>query len=361
MNRKSLAVIGILGLALGLVIGTALQRWRAPRPDAKSNGARIYAMDVAISSMPFWTEPKQTWQRIGSTVPGVQTSFGGPSDSDPSKQIEEMETLLSTRVNGIVVFSTDPNALVTTINKAVDKGIPVVTVFADVPKSKRLAYVGANQSESAKAVARLTMTDFPGLVKPNTKVLIVVGKIGAEDQDARRKGFEEEVGSRMHLVTPVIDNYSPDTATEVIRAALNRDPDIKVIFGCDSQSAIGAISALKELGKGPGDVIVTGWDSESVVLSEIKASAGAVAWVHATAVLYSSYMVQTAFSLLEADHFGYLYPGTANRSDGSRIPAAPRTIEIPIRIVTASNIDDFLSGQAEAPPRNTANVSQPVK
>jgi len=350
MKRKSIVVVGILGLALGLVIGTALQTWRTTHTSAtgaKSNGERVYAMDVAISSMPFWIEPKQTWQRIGSAVPGVHTTFGGPADSDPSKQIEEMETLLSTRVNGIVVFSTDPNALVTTIDKAVEKGIPVVTVFADVPNSKRLAYVGANQVESAKAVARLTMADFQERVKPNTKALIAVGKIGAEDQDARRKGFEEEVGSKMHLVTPVVDNYSPDTATEAIRAALNRNPDIKFIFGCDSQSAIGAISALKELGKKPGDVIVTGWDSESVVLHEIKASDGGLGWVHATAVLYSSYMVQTAFSLLEADHFGYLYPEAANTPTGLKIPAAPRTIEIPIRIVTAGNVDEFLSGQVK--------------
>jgi ABC-type sugar transport system substrate-binding protein len=352
MKRTSVVSIALLALALGLVVGAALQR----RGKASNSAAaatskfeRQYAMNVAISSLPFWNEPKSTWDRIGRTTPGVSTEFGGPDSSDPSKQIEQVEALLSTNINGMVLFSTDPNALVPTINKAVDNGLSVVTVFADVPKSKRLAYVGANQVESAKAVAKQAMQEFPGRVKPNFKVLIVVGKIGAEDQDDRRKGFEAAIGKAMQLVTPVVDDYKPDKSAEVIRAALVRDPGIQFIFGCNSQSAIGAISALKELGKKPGDIIVTGWDSETVVIEEIKASHGGVGWVYATSVLYSSYMVETAFALLEADHFGYLYPPVSRESTArAKIPGAPRTIEIPMRIVTAKNVDEFLSGQVDS-------------
>ena len=251
------------------------------------------------------------------------------------------------------MFSTDPAALVQTVNKAVDKGIPVVTVFADLPASKRLAYVGANQVESARAVARLTMADYPDRVKANTKALIALGKIGAEDQDDRRKGFELEVGPKMRFVEPVVDDYSPVKATEVIRAALTRNPDIKFILGCDSQSAVGAIAALKELGKKPGDVIITGWDSESVVVNEIRPNAGKEGWVHATAVLYSRYMVETAFSLLESAHFGYMSPSTAPSQGSMKRLAAPEKIEIPIRIVTAQNVEDFLAGQEPATQADT--------
>ena len=351
MKLTSVIGIALLALVMGLVFGTAVERSRKPSEGgtgADSKAQRHYAMNVAISSLPFWNEPKYTWETIGKTTPGVRTDFGGPDSSDPPKQVEQVEALLSQDINGMVVFSTDANALVSTIDKAVEKGISVVTVFADVPKSKRLAYVGANQVESAKAVARQAMQEFPERVKPTSKVLIVVGKVGAEDQDDRRKGFETEVGNTMRVVKPVVDDYKPNKAAEVIRAALVRDPGIQFIFGCNSQSAVGAISALKELGKKPGDVVVTGWDSEAVVVDEIKASHGGVGWVYATSVLYSSYMVQTAFSLLEADHFGYLYPQSTGLGSGAKIPSAPRTIAIPMRIVTAKNIDEFLSSQVVA-------------
>jgi ribose transport system substrate-binding protein len=345
IQRGRAIIVGLLCLILGLAAGTAFQTWRG-QPQVKPDRQRVYALNAAISAMAFWNEPRQTWERIGSVTPGLRTIFGGPSDSDPAKQIEQVDNLLSQHVDGLVVFSTDPNALVPTVNRAVEMGIPVVTVFADLPGSKRLAYVGANQVASAKAIASRTLQDFPDRVKPDSKVLIAVGKIGAEDQDARRKGFEEEVGGRMKLATPVVDDYSPEKATEAIRAALVRDPDIKFIFGCDSQSAVGAIAALKELGKKPGDVIVTGWDSEEVVVKEIKASTAGVGWVHATAVLYSRYMVETAFSILEAAHFRYLASSSA--AGGSGAFEVPKMVEIPIRIVTAENVDDFLSGQEVA-------------
>jgi hypothetical protein len=92
MNRKGWALVGVLGLAVGLVIGTALQIWRSHSEVAVNQ--RVYAMDVAISSMAFWNEPKQTWQRIGKTTPGLRTVFGGPSGSDPATQIESVDALL---------------------------------------------------------------------------------------------------------------------------------------------------------------------------------------------------------------------------------------------------------------------------
>lgn len=345
MNKKNLLVVCASGIALGFIFGVTLQKLRSPDKSTaitKSQHIRTYAMNVALGTLPFWSEPRQTWQKIGRAIPDLKTIFGGPTDSDPAKQIEELETLISQGVDGIVVFSADPHALVPTINKAVDKGIPVVTVFADVPKSKRFAYVGANQVESARSLANLVTNDFSERVKPDAKVLISFGKVGAQDQDERRHGFEEAVKGKMRLVNPVVDDYQPDKAAEAIRAAMSLNPDIKFIFGCDSQSAIGAISALKEMGKKPGDVIVTGWDSEPVVMKEIKTARQGSAWIYATAVLPSCYMIQMCFSLLEAAHFGYLRPDTPARQK-TDLPAVPQIIEIPMKIVSPHNVDNELS------------------
>ncbi len=339
MNKLAVVFVGVVALVVGIALGSAQRTGQSTKLAGPTN-TRVYAMNAAISAMPFWVEPRRTWLKIGSVTPGLQTIFGGPTDSDPGKQIEELEALIAKKVNGIVVFSTDPKALVPTIDKAVDQGIPVVTVFADLPESKRLAYVGANQVESAKAVANQVIKDFPDRVKPNAKVLISFGKAGAEDQDKRRQGIEEVIKGKMQLVNPVVDDYESNKAAEAVRAALTLNPDIKFIFGCDSQSAIGAISALKELGKKPGDVIVTGWDSDEIVVKQIKGTDGNVGWIHATAVLYSSYMVQVCFSLLEANHFGYLHPDLHPQKLNT--PTFPQTIQIPMKIVTAANVDDYL-------------------
>ena len=347
-DRKMTIIVGILALAAGLVLPTAWQNLASPSggsnaPNRKTS--RAYAMNVAISSMPFWDEPRQTWQAIGRETPDLKTIFGGPPNADATRQIAEVESLLAQNLDGLIVFSTDPDSLVSTVDKAVARGIPVVTVFADLPKSKRIAYVGANQIESARAVAHLAMQDYPDRVKPSSKVLIVAGKVGAEDQDDRRAGFAEEIGSKMTVLTPAVDDYTADKAAQVIRAAFAVHPDIKFILGCDSQSAVGAVAALKELGKKPGDVVVTAWDSDPAVLLQIKSDGEHQGWVLATSVLYSSYMVETAFGLLEAAHFGYLYPTMSTGSTAPKVPAAPQTIYIPMRIITASNVDELMTTQ----------------
>jgi ABC-type sugar transport system substrate-binding protein len=312
---------------------------------------RRYAMNVAVSDLAFWHEPRHTWEKIGSIVPGVATLFGGPVDPDVSKQIQELEMLISQDVSGLVIFSNDSEAVAPAIDKAVEKEIPVVTAFADVPGSKRLAHIGSHQVAMARQIADQVINDY-GL-KPEPKVslrpkaLISIGAVSSRDQMERRDGFASAIERYMHPVVDWIeDGFSPTEAERKISELLANE-DIKFIFGCNSQSAIGAVEALKKQGKhGPGDVIVTGWDTEAKVMQEIAAERSGDGWIHATAALYASYMVHLCFGLLEAANFGYLYPDTLNTEE-LRLPAVPREILIPMKVVTCKNVDEYLGKQPD--------------
>jgi len=302
---------------------------------------RRYAMNVAVSDMPFWCEPKNTWEKIGSVVPGVEMMFGGPPDDDVSKQIEELEMLISQDVSGLVVFSNDSRAVAPVIDKAVGENIPVITAFADVP-SRRLAHVGSDQASLAVQIARRVMTDFTDRIQHQPKALIVIGRETSLDQVERLDGIRKTIDGRMRVLDHVEDKFNPVEAERVIREAFERDGEIKFVFGCNSQSAIGAVEALRNLGYREGDVVITGWDSETRVLQQIKAGSEGRSWIHATAVLYSSYMVQVCFAILEAESFGYLYPDTLNTRE-LKLPAIPGTIVVPMKpVVTSKNVDEYL-------------------
>lgn len=306
---------------------------------------RRYAMNVSISGMAFWREPQSTWEKIGSLVPGLEMMFGGPGDDDTAKQVQELEMLISQRVSGLVVFSNDPDAVAPAIDKAVEKGIPVVTAFADVPKSKRLAHIGTNQMSLARAIAKQVKDDFqerfaakrPSGERP--KALVVVGKRTSQDQAERAKGIEAEIADSLQLIDTIEDRFDKDIAKDAIVRAFQTYGEIDVIFGCNSQSAIGAVEALKRpLKKQPGQVVVTGWDTERMVMEQIAGDS----WIHATAVLYSSYMVQLCFALLEAENCGYLYPDMLNTRE-LHLPAVPKKIEIPMKdVVTSKNVEEYL-------------------
>jgi ABC-type sugar transport system substrate-binding protein len=303
---------------------------------------RRYAMNVAVSQMSFWREPKHTWEKIGYVVPGLEMLFGGPPDDDTSKQIQELELLISQGVNGLVVFSNDAKAVTPAIDRAIEKGIPVVTAFADVPCSKRIAHIGADQFRLAAAIARQVKEDFNDLLRQRPNVLVTVGRRASEDQAERLKGIEWEIKEKAGRLECVEDRFNPEEAEAVILNAFEEYGNIDIIFGCNSQSAIGAVRALRKLNKKPGQVVVTGWDSEKEVMRQIEAERSGEGWIHATAVLYSSYMVQLCYALLEAENFGYLYPDTLNTRE-LHLPAVPRRIEIPMeKVVTWRNVEEYL-------------------
>ena len=303
---------------------------------------RRYVMNVAISQMAFWHEPRSTWEKIGSVIPGLETMFGGPSNDDVSKQIEELEMLISQDVSGLVVFSNNSEAVAPTINKAVDRGIPVITAFADVRNSKRLAHIGANQERLGWAVAHQVMEDFKEKVKEKPRALVAIGANTSDDQVKRLEGIRSAINGCMELVDPVEDSFNSEEAERVIGNAFEKHENIDFIFGCNSQSAIGAVKALRKLKKQPGDVIVTGWDTDNEVMQQIVRPPHGASWIHATAVLYSSYMVQVCFAMLEAANFGYLYSDTLNTEE-LRLPAVPDILEIPMKdVVTSKNIVEYL-------------------
>jgi ABC-type sugar transport system substrate-binding protein len=292
--------------------------------------------------MSFWREPKHTWEKIGSMVPGLEMLFGGPPDDDSSKQIQELELLISHGINGLVVFSNDAKAVAPAIDRAIEKGIPVVTAFADIPHSKRLAHIGADQARLAVAIARQVKEDFKDLLHKRPNVLVTVGGKESEDQAERLKGIESEIKGEAGLFECVEDRFNPEVAEAVVLNAFEQYRDINIIFGCNSQSAIGAVRALRKLNKKPGQVVVTGWDSEKEVMRQIEAERPGENWIHAKAVLYSSYMVQLCYALLEAENFGYLYPDTLNTRE-LHLPALPSRIEIPMeKVVTWKNVEEYL-------------------
>lgn len=337
MQKHALTTTAALSLVLGLLIGVIITRHRsAPVKTSKSND-RTYAMNVVVSAVPFWRDPKYTWEKIGDTVPGVKTVFGGPKDTDAGKQIEEIEALISQKVDGIVIGPGDTKALAPAIDKAYAAGIPVVTAFTDCPSSKRITYVGLSQKNCARQIGEAVLADDPRLLQGECKTVITFGSAGIEDQVERAAGFREVIAkhSNLKLVQTVEDKYDEVKGAENIRAILAKVPDVRLILGCDCRSAAGAASALKESGRKPGEVVVTGWDYDPDVLTLIK-----LGWVRMSTAQYSSWMAQICFSILEAAHYNYLY------SDQQRMQKfgcswVPDKIAVPITLVTRKNVGAY--------------------
>lgn len=319
----------------------------------KATPDRRYALNVAFSGAPAFGEARDTWRRIGASTAGVETIYGGPLTGDANKQIEELEMLVEQNVSGIVVYPSDPAALAPTIDKAVAKGIPVVTLFSDVSNSKRLTCVQEPEVESGRKIATKVFEDFKARLQQPCGVLISYARPSMENQVNRRAGIEQVIkewnakngADIIKIVDTVSDEIDDAKGAEAIRAAFTKHGKDKIqfIFGCDSRSAIAAVSVLKELKLPPKKVVVTGWDSDADVLDLIAAKpdrSDDSEWVHATVILYVSAMTQTAFGLLESYNLGYMYPESLRLREFS-VPPVPSSILVPVNAVDKHNVGAY--------------------
>jgi ribose transport system substrate-binding protein len=332
MNMNTLRRNTIIGAAaLFTLLGTGCGRDEQGTKTAEQP-PKTFAMNVLVSGVPFFSDTQATWSAMGAGL-NVKTVYGGPLDTDAQKQIQQIEALIAQKVDGLVIAPTDSAALAPVINSAVDRGIPVITYLNDVPASKRLAYVTSEREDASMKVGHLVIGAD---VRPS-KAIIMYAQPGNDEQEARRRGFELLAKEKPNLkvVAVVSDKFDEAVGAAQLRPLLAKYPDVNYIFGCGSRSAVGAVSALKELNFKPGQVTVTGWDYDADVLNLISQG-----WVKVTAAQNTPFMTQIAFNILKARAGGWLYP-TNRQFQENGVRPIPEKIVVQVDLVTESNLKGY--------------------
>ena len=340
MKKNQTIIIGILVFVLGFIASSSLHRNQVVVASEQAK-TRHYAMNVVLSGWPGWSATKSALNRISEVEPQIQTSFGGALSGDASAQIEELEPIVNSKVDGLVLFASDSKALTPFVNNLSKKNIPVVTIYGDVENSTRLTYISADERGSARRLMERVIAqikeNFEG--KGKAKVLLCTGKIGIQSSDQRMLGVKDALAITpwMELVDVVSDEIDDAKAAEVISSALIKNNGLDVIISVVPRGAIGAIAALKEKQKKAGDVLLTGWDRDDDVLRGIKDG-----WIFATSTPKFEYMTQLAISILESHNLGYLYPDSA--SQGKERPSPlPSRIDIEQTYIDKDNVEAFLA------------------
>jgi ribose transport system substrate-binding protein len=89
-------------------------------------------------------------QRKAKEIGNVEVIYHGPERADELKQKEILESFIAQKVDGIAISVLNADFLTSTIDRAIDAGIPVVTWDSDAPKSKRIAFYGVDDYRSGQ-------------------------------------------------------------------------------------------------------------------------------------------------------------------------------------------------------------------
>lgn len=225
----------------------------------------------------------QFWQAVKlgaedqAKAMGVDITFEGPeSESQVDKQMEMLQAALNKKPAAICFAALDSKAAVPLLQKAKDAGIPIVGFDSGVDSDIPVA-TAATDNIAAAGVAADKMAE---LIGDSGKVAVIVHDQTSQTGITRRDGFVNEMKAKHPNVQIVDIQYGGGDqlkSTDLAKAIIQANPDLKGFFGANEGSIIGVLNAVKELKK-EGQIVVIGYDSGKQQIDAIKSGteAGAI-------------------------------------------------------------------------------------
>ena len=249
LKKKMLSVAIGLGLGLGLSIGFA---------GTASAADEIY---IPLISKGF---QHQFWQAVKSGADqaakdfNVKVTFEGPeTEAMVDKQIDMLSAALAKKPAAIGFAALDSKAATPLLKKAQAAKIPVIAFDSGVDSDIPLTTTTTDNA----AAAGLAADKMAELIGKVGEVALVVHDQTSRTGIDRRDGFLNRVKSTYPDIKIVSVQYGGGDqlkSTEITKAILQANPNIKGIFGANEGSAIGVLNAAKEMKR---KIVIIGYDS----------------------------------------------------------------------------------------------------
>jgi ribose transport system substrate-binding protein len=233
-----------------------------------------YVFLANVTEVPFWVDHKDAMAKFAQ-ITGAKAHFTGPTNADPSAQAAQLDQVIATKPAGIMLFPADADALTPGIDRAVDAGIPVITLISRAPKSKAICHIGIDGVQDGMVGASILAKAIGG------KGEVLIGTFPSPNLLDRVKGYQQYFAQNapdIKVRDVINDKADPAYAPQAYGSALAAYPNVVGIGGTDGDSGLGAAQAVKEAGK-TGQVKVVAQDRNDNMLPLIKQGviAGSVA------------------------------------------------------------------------------------
>ncbi|MDO5605519.1 MAG: ABC transporter substrate-binding protein [Paracoccus sp. (in: a-proteobacteria)] len=214
----------------------------------------------------FWQAVKAGADQAAAEL-GVEVTFEGPdNESQVDKQIDMLTAALAKKPAAIGFAALDSQAAIPLLQQAKDAGIPVIAFDSGVDSDIPLG-TAATDNVAAAALAADKMAE---LIGAEGKVAVVAHDQTSRTGVDRRDGFVNEIKEKHPGIKIVAIEYGGGDhlkSTEITKAILTANPDIKGIFGTNEGSAIGVVNGVRESG---AKIVIVGYDSGKAQTDAIR-------------------------------------------------------------------------------------------
>jgi ABC-type sugar transport system substrate-binding protein len=227
---------------------------RPPKP------SKQYKIGIAI---PHLANPHYVGQAYGyideAQALGAQVTLleaGGYEHLD--KQISQVEDLIASKVDAIILAAISGPGTVSAVEAAVAAGIPVINVNVMTDSDKVVTRVRSDDDVIGRMQA-----DFMGdRLKGAGNVVMLRGAPGTSWAEIRGNAFRQQLAAKYPNVKILGEQYSQSTPTDGLRLMedfLQTFPQINGVYNGADSTAVGAAQAVRASGKA-GSIVMTATD-----------------------------------------------------------------------------------------------------
>ncbi len=223
-------------------------------PEGKSYRIGVFFKD---SSSMFWRYVGQGCSDKAKELGVEFVEYSPASYTDSAGQMSMLEDAIASGIDAICVAAIDSTAIVDTLLKAEEKGIPVIVFNTLIPgfeeSGKQRCFIGIDNVKASEDVMEQILADHD--YKAN---VVILEGTPATQMNADRAGTATDVCKKYEGVNIVASQpcyANRETAMTTMENILQSTQDIDIVWALNDPTALGAQQAIEAAGLSDIDIV----------------------------------------------------------------------------------------------------------
>ena len=214
-----------------------------------SEPPKKYIIGVAQCSDNLWRQKLNHELVVGSYIrDDIRLEIVSADDHD-ELQIHQIQEFIDQKIDLLIVAPNSADKQTAIIDKAYDSGIPVIVFDRHTNSKKFTAFVGANNYE----IGRMMAKKIAGDIQCKGVVAEISGRLESSAGIERHQGFMDRMGEypEISVISSEQSAWSRENGAAAIQQLLEQyGKKIDCVFGHDDRMAIGAKKMAVKMGYG---------------------------------------------------------------------------------------------------------------
>ena len=263
-----------------------------------SDKGKLYKIGISQCSEDIWRDKQNAELRMGAYFhDNVELRFAAAYDSD-ERQVQQIDSLVATGIDLLIVAPNQVSTISPAIDRAYDKGIPVIVFERKTSSQKYTAFISADNYEMGRVMGEYIISRLHG----QGQILELKGLEGSSPAIERHNGFMDAIKDEpgIKVIATLQGDWTEPTAYEITKQWLTNNKDVRVdlVFGANDRTAMGARKAFLPLTSHPSPLYcgIDGLPGDNGGIQLVRDSLLDASYIYPT---HGDQLIELAVNILE--------------------------------------------------------------